>query len=148
MLLDLRLIKLIQMARNAHKIWNIWKRYFWFKINIWCIYSANKSVVCVSFIIFLSCFCYAFVCVSLLMPCGNLLKKSWSLGFCYDALLWSFHFPIGIFGQVWFLIVSIPDLCPLSYFGNMKHSYVQESFSKGQLQISLLLTEITLEPIE
>ena len=84
------------MGRNAHKIWNIWKRYFWFKINRWCIYSANKSVVCVSFIILLSCFCYAFVCVSLLMPCGNLLEKGWPLGFRYDALLWSCPFPIGI----------------------------------------------------
>ena len=25
-------------------------------------------------------------------------------------------FPIGILGQAWCLIVSIPDLCPLSYF--------------------------------
>ena len=25
-------------------------------------------------------------------------------------------FPCGIFGQVWYLIVSIPDLCQLSYF--------------------------------
>ena len=25
-------------------------------------------------------------------------------------------FPIGILGQVWYLIVSLPDLCPLSYF--------------------------------
>ena len=24
-------------------------------------------------------------------------------------------FPCGILGQVWYLIVSIPDLCPLSY---------------------------------
>ena len=27
----------------------------------------------------------------------------------------SFHFPIGILGQVWYLIVSIPDLCTLTY---------------------------------
>ena len=27
-----------------------------------------------------------------------------------------FYFPIGILGQVWCLIVLIPDLCPLSYF--------------------------------
>ena len=33
-----------------------------------------------------------------------------------DVWLWSCHFPIGILGQVWFLIVSIPKLCPLSYF--------------------------------
>ena len=26
------------------------------------------------------------------------------------------HFPIGILGQVWYLIVSIPDLCTLTYF--------------------------------
>ena len=25
-------------------------------------------------------------------------------------------FPIGVLGQVWCLIVSIPDLCPVSYF--------------------------------
>ena len=33
-----------------------------------------------------------------------------------DVLLCSCDFPIGILGQVWCLIVSIPDLCPLSYF--------------------------------
>ena len=27
-----------------------------------------------------------------------------------------FHFRIGILGQVWCLIVSIPDLCTLTYF--------------------------------
>ena len=26
------------------------------------------------------------------------------------------HFPIGILGQVWYLIVSIPDLCTLTNF--------------------------------
>ena len=26
------------------------------------------------------------------------------------------HFPCGILGQLWYLIVSIPDLCRLSYF--------------------------------
>ena len=25
------------------------------------------------------------------------------------------HFPIGILGQVWYLIVSIPDLCTITY---------------------------------
>ena len=31
------------------------------------------------------------------------------------------HFPIGILGQVWYLIVSIPDLCTLTYFYKIKH---------------------------
>ena len=29
-------------------------------------------------------------------------------------------FPCGILGQVWYLIVSIPDLCPISYFKYME----------------------------
>ena len=32
------------------------------------------------------------------------------------VLLWVCHFPIGILGQVWYLIVSIPDHCTLTYF--------------------------------
>ena len=28
-------------------------------------------------------------------------------------------FPCGIMGQVWYLIVSFPDLCLLSYFDNV-----------------------------
>ena len=28
------------------------------------------------------------------------------------------HFPIGIMGQVWYLIVSIPDLCTLTYLNS------------------------------
>ena len=27
-----------------------------------------------------------------------------------------YHFPVGIMGQVWYLILSIPDLCTLTYF--------------------------------
>ena len=32
------------------------------------------------------------------------------------VLLWVCHFPIGILGLVWHLIVLIPDLCTLIYF--------------------------------
>ena len=46
-------------------------------------------------------------------PAGKGLT-SW-LSFVMSKL-WSCHFPIGILGQVWCLIVSIPDLCSLSYF--------------------------------
>ena len=34
-----------------------------------------------------------------------------------------FYFSIGILGQVWFLIESIPDLCRLSYFVIASHRY-------------------------
>ena len=38
----------------------------------------------------------------------------WALvcGVCCDSVT----FPFGILGQVWYLIVSIPGLCCLSYF--------------------------------
>ena len=29
---------------------------------------------------------------------------------------WVCRFPIGVLGQVWYLIVSIPDLCTLTYY--------------------------------
>ena len=35
------------------------------------------------------------------------------------------HFPIGILGQVWYLIVWIPDLCTLTYCGII-HSIIQK----------------------
>ena len=65
---------------------------------------------------FLSCVCYAFVCVCLSVPCGHLLGKGLPLGSRLWCITMSCHFPIGILGQVWYLIVSIPDLCTLTYF--------------------------------
>ena len=46
------------------------------------------------------------VCKIWLSPAGKVLT-SW--------LSFVITFPCGILGQVWCLIVSIPDLCPLSY---------------------------------
>ena len=69
----------------------------------------------------LLCFCsvlclLCFVHVCLYVLCGHLLGKGWPLGSRLWCLLWVCHFPIGILGQVWYLIVSIPDLCTLTYF--------------------------------
>ena len=65
---------------------------------------------------FLSYVCYVFVRVCLYVICGHLLGKGLPLGSRLWCLLWVCHFPIGILGQVWYLIVSIPDLCTLNYF--------------------------------
>ena len=46
-------------------------------------------------------------------PAGNGLT-SWLLFGMLNYV--SVTFPCGILGQVWYLIVSIPDLCRLSYF--------------------------------
>ena len=69
----------------------------------------------------LLCFCSVlcllfFVRVCLYVLCGHLLGKGWPLGSRLWCLLWVCHFPIGILGQVWYLIVSIPDLCTITYF--------------------------------
>ena len=51
--------------------------------------------------------------VSLWSPAGKGLT-SWLLFVMFNCVFVTF--PCGILGQVWYLIVSIPDLCPLSYF--------------------------------
>ena len=70
----------------------------------------------VDLLCFLSCDCYAFVGVCLFVPCGHLLGKGWPLGSRLWCITVVCHFPIGILGQEWYLIVSIPDLCTLTYF--------------------------------
>ena len=73
------------------------------------------------FVFFMSCVCCAFVRVCLCVPCGLLLGGGGGEGAGLLALvcgvwLWVRHFPIGILGQVWYLIVLILDLCTLTYF--------------------------------
>ena len=76
----------------------------------------------------LLCFCsvvclLCFVRVCLYVLCGHLLGKGWPLGSRLWCLLWVCHFPIGILGQVWYLIVSIPDLCTITYFYQYESNY-------------------------
>ena len=66
--------------------------------------------------VFMSCVCYAFVRVCLYVPCGHLLGKGWPLGSRLWCLTVSLSLPIGILGLVRCLIVSIPDICTLTYF--------------------------------
>ena len=56
-----------------------WK---WLKPSskIFLLTVSMRYFFCASFMLFLSCVCYAFVCVCLLMPCGHLLGKGWPLG--------------------------------------------------------------------
>ena len=51
---------------------------------------SRRCFFCGSFMLFLSCFCYAFVRVCLLVPCGHLLGKGWPLGsrlWCLTVIL-------------------------------------------------------------
>ena len=65
---------------------------------------------------FLSCVCYVFVGVFFMCLVVTCWKRADLLAFVCGVLLGVCHFPICILGQVWYLIVSIPDLCTLSYF--------------------------------
>ena len=71
---------------------------------------------------FLSCVCYVFVIVCLLVSCGHLLGRSWPLGsrlWCLTVGLSLSHWYTGL-GVV--LDVSIPDLCTLTYFQIIRSS--------------------------
>ena len=64
---------------------------------------------------FCSVLCLLCLCARrLYVPCGHLLGKICPLGSGIWCLL--SHFPVLILGQVWNLVVSIPDLCTLTNF--------------------------------
>ena len=70
---------------------------------------------------FLFCLVFAMFCARLFIcalwsPAGKGLTSWLSFVVSSVSLSLSHHFPIGILGQVWYLIVSIPDLCTITYF--------------------------------
>ena len=56
---------------------------------------------------------YASVYMCLVVTCW---ERADHLALVCGVLLLVCYFPIGILGQVWYSIVSIPDICTLSYF--------------------------------
>ena len=85
------------------------------------------------YMLFLSCFCHAFVRVWLLMPCGHLLGKGWPLG----SRLWCLTFQLVSWVR-WCLIVSIHNICHLSYF----------QYSEYELQIFFKILQcFRLKPV-
>ena len=69
-------------------------------------------IICVISVLCLSCFR-----VCSLLPCGHLLGKavtSWLSFVVLNCVVVTF--PFGFLGQVWYLIVSIADLCPFFTF--------------------------------
>ena len=64
--------------------------------------------------------------------CGHLLGKGWPLGSRLWCLLWVCHFPIGILSQVWYLIVSIPDFCTITYFNFAYKTASRDAHRQGR----------------
>ena len=73
--------------------------------------SSFVDLLCFCSVLCLLCLCARLFICALWSPAGKGLT-SW-LSFVVSTV--SFHFPIAILGQVWYLIVSIPDLCTLTY---------------------------------
>ena len=60
------------------------------------------------------------------------------------VLLLACHFPIGILGQVWYLIVSIPDPCSLTYFYSGHGQFAYKT--NDSMVANILLTDPTPHP--
>ena len=82
-------------------------------------YFTDRSKAVLLLWIFYVMFCLVFamsLCASVYMC---FLVTCWErvdlLALVCGVLLCVCHFPIGILGQVWYLIVLIPDLCTLTY---------------------------------
>ena len=75
--------------------------------------------------------CLVFVMLSRLFidalwsPAGT-GPTSWLLFVMFNCVFVTF--PCGVLGQVWFLIVSIPDLCHHSYFKLVTYSITRSGF--------------------
>ena len=88
----------------------------WFKpsskIFYW-LFQGGTSFVHLFFCLVFAMPLYASVYKCLVVTCW---ERADLLALVCGVLPWGCYFPIGILGQVWYLIVSIPDLCTLTYF--------------------------------
>ena len=73
----------------------------------------RRYFFCGSFVLLMSCVFHAFLSVHccLMTSCWEMADL---LALVCDVYCISVTFPCGILGQVWYLIVLIPDLCHLS----------------------------------
>ena len=116
------------------------------KIFYWPFRGGTSFVDLLCFCSVLCLLCFVRVCLYVLR--GHLLGKGWPLGSRLWCLLWVCHFPIGILGQVWYLIVSIPDLCNLTYFYSKSYFHIQNSIFSLILnvKIGLLMSKFDIRP--
>ena len=71
-----------------------------------------------SFMLFMSCVCHAFASVNR-GPVVTWGESAGLLALVCDVYCDFVTFPFGILGKVWYLIVSAPYPCCLSYFARM-----------------------------
>ena len=71
--------------------------------------------------LFMSCVCHAFASVHCCLVV-TFWERAWLLLVMFNCVFVTF--PCGILDQVWYLNVSIPDLCRLSYFHAFAHAII------------------------
>ena len=87
-----------------------------FKSSINFLTDRSKAVLLL-WILFVICVLCHTILSGFLQPYGDLLGKGWPLGsLVCDVSCVCVTFAYGVLGQVWYLIVWIPDLCLLPYF--------------------------------
>ena len=90
---------------------------------------------------FLLCLVFAMFCARLFIcalwsPAGKGLT-SW-LSFVVSSV--SLSLSIGILGQVWYLIVSIPDLCTITYFCHIFAKFCLRKISAFLAKLQYVVT--------
>ena len=89
----------------------------------------RRYFFCGSFVFFVSCVFHAFVSVHCCLV-ATCWERADLLALVGDVYCIFVTFPCGILGQVWYLIVSFPDLCLLSYFYEIPKILLKLSKSK------------------
>ena len=70
---------------------------------------------------FLLCLCYVCICYAVLTFPFSPVFACWKRALVCCVILYFVTFPYCVLGQVWYLIVSIPDIClPLNIIRNNK----------------------------
>ena len=94
----------------------------------WCFssYSCYFVIICVRFcVLFFSCFRFC-----LLLPCGHLLGKGWSLGSCWLCFLHFCYFPMWYPGSVVVQCTWLYRFLIFAVLLTLKHFCVDRSIGK------------------
>ena len=77
--------------------------------------------------------------MTLLLPDGTSCDKMRAdlLALVGDVHCICVTFPCGILGQVWYLVVSLPDLCRLSYFYTNESVFLSKGHKSFQIPVSV-----------
>ena len=88
------------------------------------------DLLCFCSVLCLLCLCVRLFVCALWSPAGKGLT-SW---LSFVVSIYKYQFPIGILVQVWYLIVSIPDLCTLTYFHYLMFHFLIWTYTWNDLQ--------------